>query len=590
MNKASFFSLSIADNPHHRSWLPLVLIVASFVLMFGPSWGLYLELGSDPYRFDGDIRTFVPSLYRLTDPSLFPGSDAVDYFANITPIGYLALFAMLNPWFDPMVSTKVVGAILYWLGVGILGAASARLSGWAGAWVSMALAFSVGPNISGLPHDFSWPILCGATAALLHGRVHWLAATALLGAAFYFTSGVIIGIVLFLWLFIWPKSDRGDAKEWSWNRRVVFLLITGLLFVAVSSKQIIGSRQYGPILTADYCQSYPEIGPKGRLGHSSVCVPLDPLLNTLKDLSLYTLTNAHVGEPFSYTLRISAKWALNKLGIHRDTLLISLLWVFILAGISLSLIREAAGRRLLIVLAAGLTCYYLARPYAPMLYLPDRYLEKTFPIFLLIAFPASFAGLFKLAQTRWHVTLLRHSLARPLFVVFVGCATLLLLGGRGNTVGGFSHNLNQFIPLMDYLRTLPKDVIIAGWPKGKLESIPLLAKRTILLSLETHVPYHKAYVDALRPKTYALIDAYFATTTQPLIDLRDRYAVTHLLVEIDRFSGNHFYHISPFAEYAKQKKQAGESQGFEILRQIPHAETFSMPGISVLDLRKLKVP
>ncbi|MBF0109599.1 MAG: hypothetical protein HQL76_10525 [Magnetococcales bacterium] len=571
-----------------RSGWPLLLLVGALVVMFGPIWSHYLELGLDPYRFNGDARSYVVPALRFIDPELFPNSPDLDYIKWLSPIGYQAIYALSSHWMEPLLFSKMLGVGLFFLGLMAVGLASYRLSGWAGVWVSMALMLSSGPELSGMPRNFSIPLLALAVAALLYGRVILVAAVVLVAAMFYPPVAVLGGCMLFLWLIVWPASDRGDARTWSFKSRVLFLAATAFLCLVLEGKQWFGSEGYGPLLTAKYCDAYPESGPQGRLEVVSVCQPPPPLVETLANLSLATLTDLHRGDPWFYDLRVMAKWKLASLGISRDRFLVGMFLLVMLAGYGLNLVRDPTGRRLLILLAAGGVGYVFSQPFAPQFYYPLRYLEKTVSLFLLIALPATVAALAVWFGNRWNGSWLRRPFVRSTAVLLVGGACLLTLGGRGGQYGGIDKDLTGAAPLMNYLRTLPKDALIAGWPKGITESIPLLAHRSVLVNQETHWPFHKEFTDEMRARTYALMEAYLATTPEPLIALRERYGVMYLVVEPRILDKGKLKYFSPFIEFANQKKREGQSRGFEVIRQIPHAQTFSMKDVVVLDLRLLQ--
>ncbi|MEO5328485.1 MAG: hypothetical protein H7829_09585 [Magnetococcus sp. THC-1_WYH] len=590
MSESKPFSAPFASHPFIRIGLPITLMIVSLVGMYGPTWLHYVQYANSPYRFNSDFVSFVTNALRMIDPDLFPGSYDVDYIKWASPIGYQKIYALGVQWMDPVLFGKVLGAVLFFVGVFAMGLASFCLSGWAGAWVSMALVLSLGPELSGMPRNFSMPLLTLAVAALLYGRVVWLAPLILVSAMFYPPVAVIIGALLFLLLFVWPKWDRGDAIEWSFKRRAVFLAITAILCLVVEGKQWLGSQQYGPLLTAKYCHDYPES--QGRLGEASPCQPLPPLMETLKKLSVLSFSDQARGEPWVYSLRVLAKWQLASMGFKRDEVLTSALVLFILLGFGLHLVHVPSGRRLLIVLVAGGLGYFIAQPFAPQFYYPLRYLEKTVPLFLLIALPASAAGLATVFGSRRGTIWFGSPLSRQIFVLLVGCSCLLLLGGRGKPYGGIDKDRTAVAPLMDYLRTLPKNVMIAGWPKGMIESVPLLAYRPVLVSNEMHWTLHKNYTDEMRSRTYALIDAYFATTPSPLIRLHKDFGVTHMILEKGVLDCNKLRYFAPFIEYANQKRDAGRDKGFELLRQIPYAQVFSLEDdyledIVVLDLKRL---
>ncbi|MBF0296023.1 MAG: hypothetical protein HQL96_12605 [Magnetococcales bacterium] len=580
------------DTPRSQAWknlLPLLLVCVSLGAMFGPTWVTYLERAADPFRFSDDVRSYLLPAWRFVDPELFPGAADVDYIQWLSPLGYQGIYALGAHWLDPVTFGKLLGGVMFLAGMAVIGLAAGLMSGWAGAWFAMALMLSSwGPELSGMPRNLSIPLLALAVVALLRGRVYLLAAMVLIAALFYPPVAVMISGMLFLWLMVWPARDRGEAREWSFKKRVLLLVVTALLTFLLEGKQWFGARNYGPILTAAYCDAYPEIGPEGRLGNVNVCQPSDTFLSILTDTTQWTLTDGRRGEPWLYAPRVLGKWTLAKAGIDRDALLVNLLLLLLLAGYLAHLARDTLGRRLLILPMVGVLGFLAAQPFAPQFYYPLRYLEKTIPIFLMVGLPAAVSALASL-PARWRAgPAWGHPWVRPGGVLIVACVVLLVLGGRGKSKGGIDKDHRFAAPLMHHLHSLPKDVVIAGWPRGIVASVPLLAQRSVFVNEETHWPLHKHFTDTMRTRALALIEGYLATTPGPLIALRERFGVTHMIVDRNLFAKGSFGLFAPFQAFADKKKKEAEGQGYEILRQIPHAQTFALANLVVLDMRRLQ--
>jgi hypothetical protein len=141
---------------------------------------------------------------------------------------------------------------------------------------------------------------------------------------------------------------------------------------------------------------------------------------------------------------------------------------------------------------------------------------------------------------------------------------------------------------MAFLRGLPPDVLIAGWPVGPMvQSIPYMIGRPMLLTYETHQTFHEEYTLAMRDRFFALNDAYFARDVKPLVRLRDEFGVTHLLLLRDYYRKRPWY-FEPFVPWIKKRFAELDRQTPEPLRQIPRAGVYDdEEGWVLLDLRKL---
>src|SRR5207244_1663802 len=109
----------------------------------------------------------------------------------------------------------------------------------------------------GMARGFAFPLLGAALAALAYGKIRWVCALALVGAAFYPMTAVTIGLALAAALLVVPKDDRGEARTWSFGRRAAALAITAALTVIVSLPPLLMSRGYGPVVTQADWNKYP---------------------------------------------------------------------------------------------------------------------------------------------------------------------------------------------------------------------------------------------------------------------------------------------------------------------------------------------
>ncbi|MBF0357219.1 MAG: hypothetical protein HQL70_01355 [Magnetococcales bacterium] len=569
-------------------WKCLFILFLSLGFLYGPVWQGYIESLYDPYIFSSDLRSFGVPLLRIIDAELFPNDYIVDYIEKTTPIGFYLIYKFAGLFSDPYSNFNTVGIILFFIGLVAIGMASYRLSGWSGAWVTIALLLSRGPDLSGLTRTFIFPVIALSLAAMLFRRLKAVAFICLLGVSVYPPSGFIVSIILFLWLMVWPQNLRGEAEGWSFKRRAVFLAVTALLFVAVEAKHLMENSAHGPLLTTEYCDEYEEMGPNGRMGENSPCIPIQPLSLTIKNISLETLTDLRWGEEWNYALRTSGKWWLKDRGINRDYVVVVLLLGFVFVGYLLALAKNPGGQILLIIFAAGCLGYIVSIPLVPRLYLPVRYLSATLPPFLLVALPAVTYSMVGFLGSRFNISLFTKRYSRQFFVLFVGVCALLVLGGKGKVKIGIDKDLMEYEPIIEYVQTLPKDVMIAAWPKSIVESLPFLARRSIFISNEYAFPVLKKISDITGERTYKFIDAYFSTDLDAIKSLRDSYGVTHIVIDKRHFEDGKLRYFAPFLEYAKKKRLAGKEAGYELIRLIPKLKIFAFNDLIILDLKCLE--
>ena len=119
-----------------------------------------------------------------------------------------------------------------------------------------------------------------------------------------------------------------------------------------------------------------------------------------------------------------------------------------------------------------------------------------------------------------------------------------------------------------------------------MDCLPYLARRSVLLSRETQQPWNTKYVEMLRERMFALVRAYFATTNAPLLELRERYHVTHLLVDRDYFANPPTY-FKPFDDFIRVTFERARGGRFAALDAVPRAQVLAAGPYVLLDLSKL---
>ena len=287
-----------------------------------------------------------------------------------------------------------------------------------------------------------------------------------------------------------------------------------------------------------------------------------------------------VGEPWSQDVR---DWANNHDGTGANSsgdVILNVIAGELLVGRVLVAARSSAGRRLMLLGAAAWLGYLAAQSLAPYFFLPDRYVLYSLPILLVLLIPAAGAAIgAQLSGRRLAV------LGRPAGVIVMAAIVLLPFGGRGSTEAGLNTDAEWQPPLYDFLRGLPKDALIAGWPTD-VDNVPYLSRRQVFISYELHQVLHQGYADEMRRRMRALIEGYFATDPRPLVRLRDEFGVTHLIFRQDRLE-NPPHYFRPFSVWARKAFNDGVGEGFEIPRQVEAATVFSDGPFVVLDLRRL---
>jgi hypothetical protein len=240
--------------------------------------------------------------------------------------------------------------------------------------------------------------------------------------------------------------------------------------------------------------------------------------------------------------------------------------IFALGGWICLAWKQPNSRRLLMLGVAAIIGHTIAIATAPLFYLPQRYVAYPVPILTTVMVATGAAGYLTVLRSRVRG---RHALS---FAIALAAAPLFAcVGGRGSRVAGLNIDLRQSKGFYAELAALPKDAMIAAWPSGVVDNIPYAAHRQVLVNFECHQSFHVKYTLEMRDRTEAIIAAYFANSPGPLEALRDKYRVTHLLIDLAHFRGDTPRYFKPFDESIKRVAAQREGVGgYEVLRQAEH--------------------
>jgi hypothetical protein len=554
-------------------------------LLQGPAALASLKYTLQPWRLNGDAQQQIFPFFRYLSGNAFERDLIADYYLSSYPLGYRGLYWLgARLGVDPAALSRALPHLLWlWTALGI-GVAARKLGGRVAGFAALALV--LGSHLyleriqGGLPRSFGFPCLATALVGLAHARVSVCVAAVLLGALFYPVAGVIAGLGLAGFLLL-PERTGCSVEGWSWRRRLFTLGGTGLTAILLLLPSALETRRFGDVVRPSDIPEYPEAGPGGRYSSESR-PPFEPFFAGVPR----AVDSALLGGADAWSPRARA-WLVGKAKPPRSSanyrLVMWFMLGFVLAGGALLLAREKAARRVALLGIAALLGHTFARAVVPYAYLPERYIAYPVPLLGTIAAATCIAGpfgaAFALGWRRW--------LALGTRVTYTA-ALLLLFAGRVGGGVGLTANLRRELPLFDRILALPENAVIAGWPKGLMNAVPYAGRRPALLTHETHQAFHEGYVEEMRRRMHALVDAYFATSTDPLMRLARDYGVTHLLIQKSHYRRPPGY-FNPFGDYVRERARAG--RGHYVVPELARsAAIFRKGDFVLLDLAKLEPP
>lgn len=549
-----------------RWWLVIAALLLAYLT---PYYWAHVQWVSSEFVFNDDERQWVWAMFRFADPGLFRNDYLFDYAMATTPVGYKAVYWLGSVILPPNWLSKFLGYGLLGLTVVFASLSAARLGGQIAGLATAALllvsGFWLEAVSGGLPRSFNPAFASVALYALVTSRNWLLGVMTPIAAAFYPPISIVMGIALTISLLV-PGTGSSIAVT-PLKGRITILALSGALTLTVLGLSLGERAKFGSLIDATSTSdiaAYPER--RGRHSVDRLRGREDRRADIPSVLAMLVEMTATAGGSGSHLLVANspwAKWAIGVLGVICILLLLKL-------GIIGSHIK------LLILPAAAVIAALLAAALYPKLFYPSRYLISV-PLSFMVAFPVALALSVPKASTE---------ISRDMRVVLGTVAFLVVFGWHGPDArtGFWETRDGPTRGIFLYLRTLPNHSLIGAWRLA--DDIPLLSQRSVLFSAEMHNVDRTEYVLELRERVNAFADAYFAVDPQPLLRLRHKFGVTHILVDTQDFSpvGKRLY-FSPFHRKIDDRRQktANQTRLLEQLFDSSYARNLT-PEISIFDL------
>jgi hypothetical protein len=458
-------------------------------------------------------------MHRFIDSDLLKGDLIADYYQSIAPLGYTAVYRLAAlAGVDPFLLHRLLPMALgLATTVYCFGFALQVLRVPAGAFFSTLLLnqslWMRDALVSGTPRAFSHALLLAFLYYLLRSKwVLCLMTVALLGL-FYPSFMLIAVAVLVLSLVRW-QDKRLRLSQVRKDYIICAAAVTIALVVALLYQ--IKSSQFGPVITAAEGKNLAEFLRGGRMAffHDQ---PLE-----------FWLLGNHSGMVSSSLLA-------------PPTLLLGLLFpVLYYYRNGFPIIQKVTGDVSILprLVVASLCLFFVSHILIFRLYLPPRYTIHTFRIVLSIS-----AGIvlisFADAILRWDERQRgRGSFTRR----FVAIATLTIFMAAIISCPAFMDEFpkTRYITgtqpaLYEFFSHQPKNILIASLAT-EADNLPSFAARSVLVSRETAIPFHKGYYDQISQRASDLFRAQYTPDLDELRGFIQRYGVDFFLLDNDAFT------------------------------------------------------
>lgn len=571
-----------------RAGVALAALFLTYLLFRAP---FHARLRSilDPYSFSGDALQHIPPLWYAHERALFSLDYVREYYWNaLFPPLFKVTYWVVTFFAEPAAASKIISSVLAFLFVATVTRASWVLAGRASAFVTLLLAtggtLKNFPFMSGLQRGFGTWLCAVMLLCIVEGNIVGLGATITITALFYPAAAVFgltaLGLVLCL-----PQRFLNSTRAWTLKRRVITLATVAVSTSLAVVPQLIAGSRYGERLSITHELEFQEWGPNGRYTQGDRGVPMSFTQKFLEN-SMASLLPGKLGRVKHTTPENDTpveEPSRNEL-LYRELILTvvgSLLCALVLVRRAGGGISPKAARIGAYIVAIGAS-FAVATVVFPLLYIPTRYVVITLPALIPVVFPALW--------TRGTAALLTFGSARTreLSGAVVGVAVLALMGWFSLSVKPMP-TASGHRELLSYIRSLPRESVIAGWPRGSLDTISLFTGRNVLLHEEAHQIFHRDFLLECRKRMRAIVKLYAATDRTAVDELRREYGVTHLLMDRKHLKNTPSY-FAPFKDEIIAARATNMSDSLYLERLAQEAAVFRLQHLVLIDLSKVPLP
>ncbi len=543
------------------------------------------QVFSHDYVVQDDARQHIFWMQRYVDPELFPGDDIADYFQGMAPLGYrwlYQLFAWVN--IPPKLASNLLPLFLSVITAYFSDALSfaffpVPLAAFLSSCLLSQSLWSSSELASATPRAFLYPLLLAFLFYLVKQKRVAVLFIVVLESCFYPQIALVSLGVLFLSLFRWqggtPKLSRSPSDYGLFISS--FLIIAGIVSLSKAGSD------FGEILTRAEAMTMPEFQVKGR--------------------------NEFFTEGMKY-------WLHGRSGLFHETGFVP---PAICAGIALPLLLKMPVSQhiksiihpsikiLIPLLIASLGLYILAHLVLFELHLPNRYSSHSLRLAIALTSGISWVLIFDLitqgfsgldralfkqvhskkGRPHWSMKAGERLLLSTAinYLLLMGIILYPFLFLKTFPKVGYK-NLEQGKLVYEYFAKQPKDSLIASL-SAVSSNIPYFSERSVLVSAEHAIAYHKGYYTQFRQRAIDLITAQYTTDPVVLQTFIDQYGIDFWLLDNAAFDPAYLLEDSwirqyqPAAQTAVQQLQQGKIPLLQTTREA--CTVFATPEAVILD-------
>ena len=591
----SHAQLSLSVRPFYSSKNTLSLFILVCVIALAVFGVGNFDIFTNPYLVNDDVRQQLFWMERWHDPHLFQDDFLTNYAEAYVPFGVKGIYRLASFWFDPLLFSNILTAILFSITGGI--------------WFVWGRLF--GDDLTAFLVAVVYFLFSGFQAQIAGGLARAFVLPLLLAYLLFVSQGRFFhaGLVILVQTFFNPYL-------------FLLCLSTHVLIMIVS----FGPRVFpGAFVVPDYFS-----GPLSRLGFSQLSEPLQDLdrgpgfgdrppnqiTQVIKKIltinapvvlaMLFALVNvlwfqsstghliswkemlgkSEYGELGRYELfpapsffyELIEPWILNLSfpywgPVAGWIMALATVTVFVHAVLNYRpVVKWERLSGLLFLIPVSLTLYVLARLFLVKLFVPNRYISYTLNIIYCISFAVALRILSeKIRTSRFRM------LCFLLALLAFACVKVRHVG---------FYDFSEHANLYKFIETIPKNAISAGQPEI-MDNVMTFGKRPSYVTYELSHTWVEPYWGEVKKRTFDLFKAYYSSDPEVIKTFCKSNNIKYLIVRSEdfdtdrlRMSPAYFEPFNGFIWYL-----TNSTNYFAVLDKALFPPIFEEKGIRVLQIQ-----
>lgn len=550
------------------------------------------DIFSNHYIINDDVRQQLFWMERWRDSGLFQNDFLTSYAETYVPAGVKLIYRLASFWFEPLIFSNILTAILFVLTAGLWFAWGRSFGDDLTAFllVVVFLLFSgfEAQIAGGLSRGFVFPLLIAYCLCISQRKLFLAGVVVLIQSLFNpyvfllcLFSHALVTAVRFGPEFP-PSGFQGLDKVLAFifqSRFVAFLKFgedssqrvnpvtesKGSIFKILKSILIINV----PVIIGLVFTLFNVIGYQSSVGHLISCKEMIGK-SEYSEFGRYQLFPVP-----SFLYELVRPWIFN-LSFPYWGPIAGWLMALVTVGVFFSaarnykpVIKWEGLRGLFLIIPASIFLYVLARLFLVKLFVPRRYIFYTLSLIYCIGFAVALRILLDGARSR----------RIKLFCIISALLAFACIKGRHVEFVDFSkhHNLYKFF------ETTPKNSLVAGWPET-MDNITTFGKRPVFVNYELSHTWVEPYWSEVKKRTFDLFRAYYSSSPEEIKKFLKSNQIKYFVVRSDDFEpgriNNSTPYFEPFNGYIWYL--VNSSRDFAILNKSVFPPVFEENGIRVL--------